>query len=148
VAWLNGFLMHVTKKRIIKFVLIVIFLVVTFPWWSMMLWMSSSIIYGKIDTIIYAPQKSFNAHKWKSGHEKYRHSVLNHVVTQVITQGMSEEEVLSLLGKADYVSKEGDWQYETEFPGWRLIDWTGGGLLVHFDENRSVTRAENNTWVD
>lgn len=127
---------------------VVIILTVSSPWWTMAFYMLGSSVYGKIEEKIYAPSHDFNSERWKSGHKKYRHSVLNHVATEVIKPNMSELEVANLLGNPDSVTKDKNWQYDTDIPGWRLIDWTGGGLIIHFDEGRQVKRAEINSWID
>ena len=48
----------------------------------------------------------------------------------------------------DLELEDGAWQYDTRRPGWRLIDFSGGGLLVTFTDSDDVKGIVNNTWID
>jgi len=53
-----------------------------------------------------------------------------------------------LLGKPDWITGEGGWQYESRRPGWRVIDFNGGGLLIGFDAAHRIAEISKNTWED
>lgn len=114
----------------------------------MALYIGGATIYGKIDVIRYAPTTEFTSGRWQKPNRKYRYAVLDTVATRIITNGMQERSVSEVLGKPDMIDTNGNWQYETRRPGWRLIDFSGGGLLIEFDSERHVNKASINTWVD
>ena len=111
-------------------------------------YLGSMKIYGIIDEKVYKPTTQFDSQRWKAKNLKYRYSVLGTVSKVVISQGISEDSVRQLLGAPDSVDGKGSWQYETRRPGWRLIDFSGGGLLIEYDNKRMVRNATNNTWTD
>ncbi|MEI6084314.1 MAG: hypothetical protein WCS70_08440 [Verrucomicrobiota bacterium] len=121
---------------------------VTSPFWLMALFIGGNSLLGKLDEIHYSRTTRFDNDRWKSPNKKYRYAVLDGVVSKVVTGGMTEAQVMELLGKPDVTDANNNWQYETKRPGWRFIDFSGGGLLIHFNTNRVVERAEINTWLD
>ena len=114
----------------------------------MAIYIGGATLYGKADKIRYASTTEFTSSRWQKPDRKYRYAVLNAVATRIITNGMRDAAVVELLGKPDMVDTNSNWQYETKRPGWRFIDFSGGGLLVEFDTNRIVHKAMVNTWVD
>ena len=135
-------------KKKTKIWIFVIIVTLTSPWWVIWSYLGSMTIYGKIDEIVYKPTTQFDSQRWKAKNLKYRYSVLGTVSQIVITQGIPEDSVRQLLGSPDSIDGKGSWQYETKRPGWRLIDFSGGGLLIEFDNERIVRSATNNTWID
>ena len=61
---------------------------------------------------------------------------------------MSSGEVSKLLGEPDKNIEGNKWQYDALRPGWRLITFEGGGLLVSFDKSGNISAIENNYWID
>lgn len=122
--------------------------VVTSPWWLFALYLGGASLWGRIDEAHYRPTTNFDAARWQKPERKYRYAVLDSVAKAVVTQGMAETNVRALLGKPDMIDTNANWQYEARRPGWRLIDFSGGGLLVHFGTNRTVQKVEINTWID
>jgi hypothetical protein len=112
------------------------------------MWIVSSSVYGSFDEWRYAQTKDFDAARWKAADLKYRYSVLEEVVGSRIKKGMTESELVDLLGTPDVKRPDGSWQYETERPGSRLIDFSGGGVVVTFSSDRRVSAAEDNRWID
>ncbi len=127
---------------------IVIVAVLFSPWILAGLWVAGGTVYGKIDQWRYGRTEEFRVADWKRPNLKYRYAVLDHVVDKVVSVGMKEEEVERLLGRPDFVIEKKEWQYETKRPGWHFIDFSGGGLLIEFDPQRSVSRVSKNLWVD
>ena len=123
-------------------------IVATSPWWLMAVYIGGASLYGRIDKFRYDPTTHFDPSKWQKPDRKYRFAVLDTVAKQIITPGIPENRVTELLGKPDAVDTNSNWQYETKRPGWRFIDWTGGGLLIEFNTNRLVQKTIINTWVD
>jgi hypothetical protein len=125
-----------------------ILVALTAPWWLMAGYIGARSVYGRIDEYRYRPTSQFEATRWKSHDMKYRYSVLETVAKRIVSPGMTDRAVALVLGQPDQIDKSGDWQYETIRPGWRLIDFSGGGILVQFDEKRTVRGAQVNTWID
>ena len=134
------------KKRIK--IGLVILAVITSPWWLCALYLGIATLWGKIDEARYAPTTHFDAARWQKPNRKYRYAVLDTVAKTVIAQGMTEVRVGQLLGKPDMTDTNQNWQYESRRPGFRLIDFSGGGLLLHFDTNGMVKNVRINTWID
>jgi hypothetical protein len=104
--------------------------------------------FDQFDKWHYRPKASFDASKWNRPNLKYRYSVTNFVIHEIIKPGMTESQVVDLLGTPNAVTGDEDWQYETQQPGLRSLNWTGGGLLVKFDPDRKVVEVINNTIED
>jgi len=134
------------KKRII--IGLVILAVITSPWWLLALYVGGATLWGRVDDARYAPTTHFDATRWQKPDRKYRYAVLDAAAKNVLTQGMTEVRVKQLLGKPDMTDTNQNWQYEARRPGWRLIDFSDGGILVHFDINRVVKDVQINTWID
>jgi hypothetical protein len=105
-------------------------------------------VYGQFDQWRYKPTEEFRESDWKRPDLKYRYSVLDHVAAKVVAVGMKREDVERVLGKPNSITQKGEWQYETQRPGWYFIDFSGGGLLVEFDAQGRVSRVSKNLWVD
>jgi len=118
------------------------------PWILGVIWVAGASTYGKIDEWRYNRTTEFRDSTWKLPDKKYRYAVLDYVAEKVVLAGMKEEEVERLLGKPDHLTPQKGWQYETKRPGWHFIDFSGGGLLIEFDSQRSVARVSKNLWVD
>ena len=127
---------------------IVIFIALTSPWWLTAGCLGVSMIYGEIDEYIYSPTADFDSERWKEGVSKYRYSVLEAVAEGIIEKGISKDNVFGLLGRPDHIDNEGNWQYESIQPGWRLIDFSGGGVLVEYDNDGKVSRSSVSIWID
>ncbi len=121
---------------------------VTSPWWLFALYLGGASLWGRVDEAHYRPMTKFDAARWQKPERKYRYAVLACVAKNVVTQGMAEANVKALLGKPDMTDTNANWQYEARRPGWRPIDFSGGGILVHFDTNGTVQKVEINTWID
>jgi hypothetical protein len=134
-------------KPWIKISLVAI-LVLSAPYWLMAIFIGGASIYGKVDKVRYAPTTEFTSDRWQKPNRKYRFSVLDKVATQIVTNGMAEASVSHILGKPDIIDTNGNWQFETQRPGWRFIDFSGGGLLIEFDSERRVQHVSINTWID
>tara|TARA_B100000497_G_scaffold33057_1_gene38871 strand:- start:451 stop:858 length:408 start_codon:yes stop_codon:yes gene_type:complete len=103
--------------------------------------------YGEFDKWRYQEKNEFIRAKWDRN-PKYRFSVIDYVSESVVNTGMMKEEVSQALGEPDYIYEDGSWQYESDIPGWRWIDFSGGGLNLTFDSQQQLTEATNNTWID
>jgi hypothetical protein len=57
------------------------------------------------------------------------------------------EKVREFLGEPDSI-EDRIWHYETERPGWRLIDFSGGGVAVYYDEYNRVKKLKDTRWID
>lgn len=110
--------------------------------------LAGSMAYGPFDEWRYRPAATFDARRWNKPDLKYRYSVLAVVIREIIKPGMTEEQVTALLGPPNAITADEDWQYETQQPGWKIANWTGGGLLIRFDRDRHVVEAADNTLVD
>ena len=118
--------------------------VLAWPW----IWIFGNIAYGKVDEWRYARTESFNPQRWRRPNLKYRYAVMTEVKENRIKPGMDQAAVRELLGPPDSVGADGGWQYDTRRPGWRLIDFSGGGILVRFTTDGKVSEAVDNRWVD
>jgi len=134
------------KKKIL--VVIAILAVLSSPWWAGAIYIGGALISGKIDEVIYRPTTKFSPKKWKKPNQKYRYAVLDTVANTIITTNMINTEVIKLLGQPDSIGTNNVWQYETKRVGWRFIDFSGGGLALHFTTNQLVNKIEINTWID
>ena len=134
------------KKRTI--IGLIILAVVTSPWWLGAIFIGGSALRGRIDEGIYQPTTKFDSAKWQEPNRKYRYAVLDTVAKKIITTSMTKTEVERLLGQPDSIGTNNVWQYETKRPGWRLIDFSGGGVAVCFTTNQLVEKTEINTWID
>jgi hypothetical protein len=103
---------------------------------------------GWIDEWRHRPTADFRETDWKRPDRKYRYAVLDHVAAKIVTVFMSESEVVTLLGKPDAVTAEKKWQYETQRPGCQFIDFSGGGLLLAFNQQGKVAEISKNLWTD
>jgi hypothetical protein len=121
---------------------------ITSPWWLFALYLGWGALVGRIDKVRYAPTTVFEAARWQKPDRKYRYAVLDFVAKSIVTQGMAKVTVRELLGKPDMTDTNGNWQYEAQRPGFRLIDFSGGGIQVLFDTNDLVQGTRDNTWVD
>lgn len=135
------------KRRAIIIAAIIIGLIAS-PWILAIAWIAGGSVYGRIDQWRYRPTTEFRAPDWKSPNQKYRYAVLDYVATQVVVPGMTADEVGRLLGPPDSRTAKNEWQYETKRPGWRVIDFSGGGLLIEFDARHRVTKVSKNFWLD
>lgn len=133
-------------RRVFIFCSIFILLLLS-PWLLSGLAIFSLNVYGKIDDWRYQPTTEFSDSRWKKPDLKYRYSVLEEVIAHQIKPGMTPTDVRALLGEPDSFAG-GGWQYEARRPGWHLIDWQGGGLLIAFSDQNMVVSAERNHWVD
>ena len=134
------------KKRTI--IGLIVLAVATAPWWMMAVYIGTHSLYGRVDEARYQPTTEFDSARWQIPNRKYRYAALGHVATSIIKSGMPQAEVARLLGQPDIKGTNNVWQYETQRPGWRFIDFSGGGLAVHFSSNDVVTGAVINTWID
>ena len=133
------------KRNIIGLVVLV---AIISPWLFNAIYIGGSVLYGKVDESRYHPTAKFDSKKWQYPNRKYRYAVLDTVANKTITIGMTKAEVLSLLGQPDVKGTNNTWQYETKRPGWRFIDFSGGGIAIHFTTNNIVEKTEINTWID
>ena len=124
------------------FYLAILFLVFGIP----VIFVGYSYISTASDSYLYSKKSNFESNKWKEGPSKYRYSVLEYTISHILRKEMSKEEVLSLLGKPDK-NKNNTWQYNAIKPGYRLIDFSGGGIEIKFSNNK-IIEITNNTWVD
>ena len=123
-------------RRVIIFCTCFILLLLS-PWLLGGLAILSLSTYGRIDKWRNQTTSEFSQARWKKPDLKYRYSVLQEVIRQQIKPGMTPTDVKSRLGEPDaYVN--GGWQYEARQPGWQLIDWEDGGLLISFSEQNVV----------
>lgn len=127
---------------------LIVLATITAPWWIMASYMGICSLRGRIDEYVYRPTNEFDSAKWQEPNRMYRYAVLGHVTTNIITPGMSQAEVGRLLGQPDFIDTNNVWQYESRIPGWRLIDFSGGGLAVQFSNDNIVTGTVINTWID
>lgn len=134
------------KKRTV--IGLVVLAVVTAPWWGMATYMGVCSLRGQVDECVYRPTSEFDSAKWQSPNRKYRFAVLGHVATNIVRSGMPQEEIARLLGQPDFIGTNNVWQYEVRMPGWRLIDFSGGGLAVQFSSDGVVTGTVISTWID
>jgi hypothetical protein len=134
------------KKRIV--IGVVILGILLSPWIISVSWLAGGSLFGKFDSWRYRPTQEFRSTDWKQPNYKYRYSVLDFVVGKIVTNGMSQTAVSDVLGKPDAITDKRAWQYEAKRPGFHLIDFSGGGLLVEFDDKDFVVRVFKNTWVD
>jgi len=114
------------KRRGIIIAVIVIGLIAS-PWILCAMWLAGCSVYGKVDEWRYSPTTQFQSTDWKRPDKKYRYAVLDYVATKVIISGMKEEAVEGFLGSPDSLTEKKEWQYETARPGWRFLDFNGGG---------------------
>lgn len=105
-------------------------------------------IYSLVDEWRYRPTTNFQEHTWKSPDRKYRYAVIDHVAAKVVSVGLDQAEVVKRLGKPDIITPEKKWQYEAKLPGYRFIDFSGGGLLLTFNSQGRVTDISKNLWID
>lgn len=115
---------------------------------GLVLMIAGLLAYGPLDEWRYRPAQTFDSKSWNKPDLKYRFSVLGVLIREVIKPGMSEQQITGLLGAPNAVTADNDWQYETQQPGWKFINWTGGGLLIKFDPERHVIEAVDNTLMD
>jgi hypothetical protein len=54
----------------------------------------------------------------------------------------------AILGEPGQVDVSNVWHYDAERPGWRFIDFTGGGVAVEFDENTVVHEVKDTRWIN
>ena len=121
---------------------------ITSPWWLFAIYLGWGTLIGHIDRVRYAPTTNFESARWQKPERKYRYAVLDTVVKTVVTQGITKAAVIESLGKPDRIDTNNNWQYEAQRPGFRLIDFSGGGVQVHFGTNDVVQSVQNNTWID
>jgi hypothetical protein len=107
-----------------------------------------AVSYDQFDKWRYRPSTTFNAEKWNRPDRKYRFSVTDYVIQQVVKPGMTETQVIELLGTPNAITANEDYQYETQHPGLRSLNWTGGGILIKFDPDRRVIEAFDETLHD
>ena len=98
------------------------------------------------DSFFYSQSSNFDSSKWSQGPSKYRYSVLDHIIKNVLEKNLTKSQVKSILGEPDRITEE-NWFYESIRPGFRFIDFSGGGLKLEF-ENRILIKYSNNTWID
>jgi|SaaInlStandDraft_1057018.scaffolds.fasta_scaffold291578_1 hypothetical protein len=122
------------------------YLIVFLPFGLPIVFIGYTYLSTEVDSYLYSDSSNFNSEKWKEGPSKYRYSVLSHIIAQVVRKNMSQKEVLKKLGKPDSTNNN-SWQYETIRPGYRLIDFSGGGLQITFSQNK-ILEIKDNTWVD
>lgn len=134
-------------KRVVIGAIIVVAILVS-PWILATAWMAGNTAIGNLDKWRYRPTSEFRPADWKQPNLKYRYSVLDYVASQVVTNGMLRTNVMLVLGKPDHVTEKSAWQFETRRPGFYLIDFSGGGLLVEFDAQDRVVKVSKNLWVD
>lgn len=133
-------------SRLIWILVVVVFMLLA-PWILSFSYMAGKMGYGVIDEWRYAKTANFSSDRWKKPDRKYRYSVLDAVVSSEIKPGMSADEVQAKLGPPD-ARPDGDWEYLADQPGWRFIDWHGGGLLISFTPKAMVSEVRKNYWVD
>jgi len=134
-----------TKWRRADFLLLILFTVVS-PHLIIATWFFAGSIYGRLDESLYSTTDTFLSEKWNNN-RKYRYSVLRHVIDNIATEGKTDEELLLILGKPDRKDKDGIWHYNCKRPGWRFIDFSGGGLSLQFEGN-VLTKSKDTTWID
>lgn len=117
------------------------------PYAAMLFWLGGGLLLGKLDEWRYRPTSDFHSSRWRTN-RKYRFAVLDHTATKVISPGQTADEVIALLGEPDTKPNDQEWQYETQRPGFRFIDFSGGGLVIRFTLEGRVDRASTNPWVD
>jgi len=103
--------------------------------------------YGQFDEWRYQEPDEFSARKWKAN-EKYRWNSIDLVIEENLQENMKREEVIRLLGSPDKTTPEGHIEYEAKRPGFHFIDFSGGGLLIHFSSDGYLKSSTNTTWVD
>jgi hypothetical protein len=134
------------KKRLV--IGLVVLGILLLPWIIGATWLVGGAIFGEIDTWRYRPTREFRTADWKQPDYKYRYAILDYAAGNIVTNGMSQAAVMDILGKPDIVTEKRAWQYEAKRPGFYIIDFSGGGLLVEFDERDCVSRVSKNFWVD
>ena len=103
--------------------------------------------YGEFDAWRYRAPDAFSEERWKSN-KKYRWSSIDLVIEKKLEEKMKKEELVALLGKPDKILPEGQMLYEATRPGFHLIDFSGGGLLIELTPEGLLESSSNTTWVD
>ena len=111
-------------------------------------WLVSYALHGRFDEWRFRPTTIWDSDNWKQPNLKYRYAVSDHVVRQIIVQGMSQRELELILGRADEVRSNGDWFYKAERPGFLLTQFSVAGLVVEFDQQQKVVGATKFLWLD
>lgn len=108
-------------------------------------WLGGGSLFNKFDQWRYPPITTFDAARWKSPNLKYRYSALSYLVDTELRPGMTAKELTDLLGEPDRITSDGRWHYETKRPGWRFIDFSGGGLQLIITPEGTLSEAINHT---
>ncbi len=135
--------MKTTRKVMLVF--LVLILGILSPWILGAVFFGGAMTLGNIDEWRYPQTSAWIPSRWRTD-LKYRYSVVEEVISNRVKPGMSADEVNNLLGTPDR-SDGMVWAYETKKPGWRFIDWNGGGVRVTF-EGGKVSTVEDSRWVD
>lgn len=138
------------KKRA-KFLILILSAVAVLaasPWIFPRVWLYAGSAYGKIDEWRYQEQDAFHSEEWKEGNRKTRFTLVSTLIEGNVLTGKTQDAIERILGNPDRIGKDGIWHYETERPGWRSIDFSGGGLAVGFDSKQTVDEVTDTRWVD
>ncbi len=103
--------------------------------------------YGEFDEWRHQEPEEFSERKWKSN-KKYRWVSVDLLIEEQLNQKMKKEEVIALLGQPDETTLEGHFEYDADRPGWQIIDFSGGGLLLKFTPQGYLESSINTTWID
>jgi len=103
--------------------------------------------YSEFDEWRYQEPNEFSERKWKSS-DKYRWNSIDLVIEEKLREKIKREEVIAILGAPDKSTPEGHVEYDAERPGFHLIDFSGGGLLIKFTPDGYLESSTNTTWVD
>ena len=122
-------------------------LLAAIPWLLTIAYIGSASVYGLVDEMIHKDKVTFSSPEWKEGNKKTRFAYVDALLASKLIEDKSPEEVRELLGEPDTI-EETAWSYETKRPGWRLIDFSGGGVAVHFDAQGRVKEVKDTRWID
>lgn len=110
--------------------------------------MGAGSVLGWIDKKIYEDKSAFSSEEWRGGNRKTRFAYIDVLLADDVLKDKTQAEVSELLGEPDWINEERIWCYETERPGWRFIDFSGGGISVEFDESLTVKEVKDTRWID
>lgn len=136
------------KKTPKRLVLLAIALGLLAPYLLMIGGMVAGRLYGWVNAKVYADKAVFSSEKWKDGNRKTRFTYVDALLAEDVLKDKSQSEVRLMLGAPDRIADGQIWVYETKRPGWRFIDFSGGGVAVEFDDNQHVKTVTDTRWVD
>ncbi|MEM9158860.1 MAG: hypothetical protein AAGB46_07390, partial [Verrucomicrobiota bacterium] len=136
------------KSKIALIAILIIFFAATFRIQIAFFQLGSAWVSSAFDGMIYENQDSFLSEEWKEGNKKTRYSFVDALLASNPVKNKSKDQVREILGDPDQIEDGTIWHYETKRPGWRFIDFSGGGISVKFNENNQVKGLSDTRWID